>query len=50
MAQKSTLGKVNEMSAGAVRYALNKAEANGNTGSKYYESLKDRLADLGARR
>lgn len=50
MAEKSKLGKVGNMKPGQVRYALNKAEANGNVGSKYYDSLKARLAELGERR
>jgi hypothetical protein len=50
MAQKSTLGKVNQMGAGAVRYALKKAEENGNIASKYYQSLLDRINELSARR
>ena len=50
MAQKSTLGKVAQMSAGSVRYAMKKAEKNGNVGSKYYDGLKSRLAELNERR
>lgn len=50
MAVKNNLGKPKNMSLGAVRYAMKRAEDNGNTNSKYYASLKDRLAELGGKR
>jgi len=46
MAVKNNLGKPKNMSFGAVKYALRRSEANGNTGSKYYTSLKERYAEL----
>ena len=46
MAVKNTLGKIKNMSPGAIRYALKKAEKSGNTQSKYYHSLKERLEAL----
>jgi hypothetical protein len=50
MAVKNTLGKVSNMGEGAVKYAIGKCVKNNNTGSKYYASLLDRLAEIGGRR
>ena len=50
MAVKNNLGKPKNMPMGAVKYAMQRAEANGNTNSKYYEALKDRLAELRSHR
>jgi len=46
MAVKNNLGKPKNMPLGAVRYAMQRAEKNGNVNSKYYASLKERLAEL----
>jgi len=50
MAESSPLGKVKNMPVGTVRYAMKKAEKSGNTSSNYYQSLKERMAELGGRR
>ncbi len=49
MAVKNNLGKPKNMTLGAVKYALQRAEANNNTGSKYYGALQERYAKLGGR-
>ena len=46
MAQKSTNGKPKSMKIGTVLYSLKRSEASGDTASKYYLSLKERLAEL----
>jgi hypothetical protein len=46
MSQHSNLGKVGQMNRGQALHALGKCKKNGDTGSNYYFSVKERLAQL----
>jgi len=46
MSNASNLGKVGQMNSGKIVYALGKCRKNGDTGSSYFFSLKERLAQL----
>ena len=48
MAVKNNLGKPKNMSVGQLRYAIKKANRNGNTGSHYYQQLCQRMKEIGA--